>query len=245
VDTDDPAQLRARLAEVQDELDRTRSALSATLADLQTARHCPLTGLPTRALFLASAPALLRPGRAVALLDINDFKGINDTRGHAAGDEVLAEFGTRLASWSARGDYWARLGGDEFAGVLDLSGLDWAAKLHGLMTGLRAPIDITDPATHRDELGDYTVSVRASIGLAPVSLSTNLRELMRGADLAMYRAKMLAGGWTIYNPTEDGDFAVVPFPRSRARFVGPRDSSGGLAVSCSGNVGATSMEIRD
>lgn len=243
--TDEAACLRAQLADVQGELDRTRSALSATLADLNSARHCPLTGLPTRALFTASAPALLRPGHAVALLDINDFKGVNDTRGHDAGDEVLAEFGARLASWSARGDYWARLGGDEFAGVLDLTDLDWSVRLYDLLTELRAPIPITDPTTHREEVGDYTITVSASIGLAPVSLSNNLRELMRGADLAMYRAKMTgstrSGGWTVYNPADDGDLTIVPAPRSRSRFVGPRGGSVALVTPYPAGCGVPSV----
>ena len=101
-----------------------RKAFEAQLAH-QAAFHDPVTGLPNRALFRDRVEqALARQHRhdqalAVLFIDLDDFKTINDSLGHAAGDELLTEVGRRLAACVRGGDTAARLGGDEFAILLE------------------------------------------------------------------------------------------------------------------------------
>jgi diguanylate cyclase len=152
------------------------------------ASHDPLTDLPNRGLFheLASnalARAARRQGIVAALfLDLDGFKSVNDSLGHAAGDQFLVAVGRRLSEAVRPGDVVARLGGDEFAILLeDLQRPeDASAVAERLLEALRPPMVL-----HRKEL-----FVRASIGIA---LNTSGREdadqLVRNADVAMYIAK--------------------------------------------------------
>ena len=89
---------------------------------LATARRDPLTGLHTRAGWTTRAEHLLakHPGALVLLVDLDDFKTINDTHGHAAGDAVLTATAQRLADWCGRHGIAARLGGDEFAAIVKI-----------------------------------------------------------------------------------------------------------------------------
>jgi diguanylate cyclase (GGDEF)-like protein len=123
---------------------------------------------------------------AVMLLDLDDFKDINDTLGHAAGDAVLSAVGRRLRGAVRGRDTVARLGGDEFAIVMsDAAGPDAAIAL-----GERLLQDIREPIP----LGDTTVRVGGSIGIALATPSVHDADtLMRNADLALYRAKAAAG----------------------------------------------------
>ncbi len=157
--------------------------------------HDALTGLPNRALFrdrtqqaLARAHNGRKPsaGRvAVLFADLDDFKSINDSLGHGAGDELLKEVSARLTATLRTEDTIARLGGDEFAILLeDLPDAKAAEITAGrLLAALQAPI-----AVHTSEGGD--VVARASIGVA---LSTGpddtAEDLLRDADAAMYAAK--------------------------------------------------------
>jgi diguanylate cyclase (GGDEF)-like protein len=150
------------------------------------AHHDALTELPNRVLLADNLSATLdtveREHRslAVLLLDVDDFKAINDTLGHEFGDRVLNEIAQRLRGAVGEHDMLARLGGDEFAVVLkgDLSDAETAAQR--LLTALDLPMDI-------DTL---SVRVAASIGIAcfPQHGRTS-RELMRHADVALYCAK--------------------------------------------------------
>ncbi|MFF8191891.1 GGDEF domain-containing protein [Streptomyces bobili] len=154
---------------------------------LNTARRDPLTGLVTRDGFTRRATVLLKDPRAVVVLaDIDRFKHINDTFGHAAGDALLKATAERLAHHTGPRGVAGRLGGDEFAAVLiDDHGTagDLLAVLHRV---LARPVDGQDPAVHT------TVSlgwVRAADFPAD-----NLSALLRRADEAMYAAKQARTG---------------------------------------------------
>ncbi|HTN24590.1 MAG TPA: EAL domain-containing protein [Solirubrobacteraceae bacterium] len=152
---------------------------------LHQAFHDPLTDLPNRALFLDRLDlGLSRVQRsksklAVLFLDIDRFKFVNDSLGHAAGDELLREVAARLVASIRPGDTAARFGGDEFAILLeDVEGI--AAVEHvalRILRALRAPFSVAG----RD------VFVSASIGIAMEAASAG--DMIRDADLAMYRAK--------------------------------------------------------
>jgi diguanylate cyclase (GGDEF)-like protein/PAS domain S-box-containing protein len=154
--------------------------------------HDSLTGLANRALFenrLAHALEGLRRregGLAVVFVDLDDFKTVNDSLGHTAGDELLRAVGERLR-YNLRGsDTAARLGGDEF-GVL----LDGAATAEAATEASRRLVAALEPSFTID--GRH-LNVSASLGIA---LTTNgretMEELMRNADLAMYEAKRRGG----------------------------------------------------
>jgi diguanylate cyclase (GGDEF)-like protein len=163
------------------------------------ARHDALTGLPNRRLFsvnLETALARAQKGKicyALLLIDLDDFKKVNDIQGHQAGDMVLCEVGRRLDASLRKNDTLARLGGDEFAiitqGGADLQEhLEQTKRLAGRLLGIiRRPI----------EIGDTKVEIGASIGIASFAadsesnpgVTDDVTSLLRAADIAMYRAK--------------------------------------------------------
>lgn len=132
---------------------------------------------------------------ALLLFDVDDFKRINDTLGHHAGDRVLAEFGLRLRRGVRAGDLAVRLGGDEFAVLTSrLKSADEAELLAAhLLQTLSVPIAVDD----------IELSVRSSAGIAVYGEDgDNVRDLLRAADLAMYAAKGLGTGlWQRYSPS--------------------------------------------
>ncbi|GIF05885.1 GGDEF domain-containing protein [Actinoplanes siamensis] len=140
----------------------------------------PLTGIANRRAFdRAVELAAGRPGEiAVLLVDTDNFKTINDTRGHAAGDEALRAIAAALAGQVAPGDLIARLGGDEFAALL--AGADTTAAVGVASRMVRAVRDIPDCIA--------TVSV--GIALAP---GAAVRSAVHRADIAMYRVKRHGG----------------------------------------------------
>ncbi|WP_432188648.1 GGDEF domain-containing protein [Streptomyces sp. Tue6028] len=154
---------------------------------LDTARRDPLTGLVTRDGFTRRATALLKDPRAVVVLaDVDRFKQINDTHGHAAGDALLKATGERLTRHVGRAGVAGRLGGDEFAAVLiDEHGTaaDLLAVLHGT---LARPVDGHDPA----------VATSVSLGWVRAAdfPEDGLSGLLRRADEAMYAAKQGRAG---------------------------------------------------
>jgi diguanylate cyclase (GGDEF)-like protein len=152
------------------------------------ATHDALTRLPNRVLFGQRLnKALTAPGDrpvCVALIDLDDFKEVNDTLGHEVGDLLLVAVAQRLAACIRVEDTVARLGGDEFVVVLDGAGpaaADLAADR--MIAALRQPV-----------LADgHELPIRASIGIADGRSGDDASELLRHADIAMYAAKNLAG----------------------------------------------------
>jgi diguanylate cyclase (GGDEF)-like protein len=143
-----------------------------------------LTGLVNRrGLAEISAGILQRPGtHALLLFDLDRFKPINDTLGHAAGDQVLQVLGRRLKQHSRERDVAARLGGDEFVLLIDQCPTrpELDAVIGRLRGELEAPIG----------LGAHTVQVSASVGVAIAPADgSELDVLLRAADWAMYAAK--------------------------------------------------------
>ncbi|MFI1291618.1 GGDEF domain-containing protein [Streptomyces sp. NPDC020792] len=145
---------------------------------LAAARRCPLTGLLTRDGWeKAALRRVLQGNAAVAVIDLDGFKGVNDTFGHAAGDAVLKATGHRLHLWAGASDGTAgRLGGDEFA--LVMSADDFQSGIEQLHELLAAPVDWQG----------QLLKVGASIGAVPTDGLT-LSEALAHADQAMYRAK--------------------------------------------------------
>ncbi|WP_262063956.1 GGDEF domain-containing protein [Streptomyces sp. STR69] len=156
---------------------------------LRIARTDPLTGLSTRDPFTSRAlRTTARRPLSVLLLDVDRFKHVNDTFGHAAGDAVLAAIGRRLQQWSSEhGGFAGRLGGDEFAAAVDLDDSATTA-LDDLVHRLQQSVDIDEPAP---------LSPRVSIGFCRPAdrpgLPFDVR--LRAADEAMYAAKSLGTRW--------------------------------------------------
>ena len=144
------------------------------------ALHDTLTSLPNRALVLDRAEHLLagRRGSVSALfLDLDGFKELNDTLGHAAGDHLLRVVAGRLSDAIRDDDTLARMGGDEF--VLLVNGSDPELLAERLLAILREPI----------ELDGSAFTVTASIGVARATGEVTADQLVREADVAMYQAK--------------------------------------------------------
>ncbi len=165
----------------------------ALRAERHAALHDPLTGLPNRRAFCELGGALVAdPGRRLVavMVDLDDFKRVNDTLGHAAGDEVLATLAGRFAAY-ADGNLAARLGGDEFAGLLatttDAGGRPYPD-----------PQELADVLADPVWVAGHTVRVTASIGMVPVREPTDLAQVLRDADAAMYRAKTIRCTATVY-----------------------------------------------
>jgi diguanylate cyclase (GGDEF)-like protein len=148
-----------------------------------------LTGLPNRVLALDRAEQMLARGRRIQVpvaalyVDIDGFKHVNDTFGHAAGDEFLKIVAGRLQSVIRESDTGARLAGDEFLVLLEGSSLDAGPELvaERLLDVLREPYDMND------KIGRH-VSLTASIGIAYGQRAT-AEEMLADADVALYAAK--------------------------------------------------------
>ena len=189
----------ARLTGVVSDLRRTLSQRRVLEAELERrALHDPLTGLANRAVFndrLEHALARRQHPVAVLFLDLDDFKTVNDTLGHAAGDAVLRSAADSLRRTVRPADTVARLGGDEFAVLLDDSLDMYEAGLVAdrLISALQTPASV---AGHQDAIG-------ASIGISLGSgASHTAEELMREADIAMYVAKGKGKGrFTMFDAT--------------------------------------------
>ncbi|WP_433853008.1 diguanylate cyclase domain-containing protein [Stenotrophomonas nitritireducens] len=156
------------------------------------AMHDMLTGLPNRALFMdrlesAHHRAVRNEGMfALVYVDVDGFKGVNDTWGHAAGDALLVELARRLRGSLRENDTVARLGGDEFALVLeDLEDVDAARRrLEDVRLCLQAPMAYTGDG------GEVNLSIAASIGLATYPADgAEVGALLHAADQAMYLVK--------------------------------------------------------
>jgi diguanylate cyclase (GGDEF)-like protein len=171
------------------QLEQSLSSLSRLKEELQhKAYHDALTGLANRAFFAQSVAQRLESADAsgmvpvVLFLDLDDFKIVNDTLGHAAGDALLAAVGERIQATLRAGDLAARIGGDEFAVLLwDTPDLPVARRVAERLIGA---FDTGSPSD------GVVVNAHVSIGVAtgrPGSGSAD--ELLRNADVAMYSAK--------------------------------------------------------
>jgi diguanylate cyclase (GGDEF)-like protein/PAS domain S-box-containing protein len=177
--------------------DRQRLIEALALVELTTgelehqALHDSLTGLPNRALIIDRAEQMLARSRrqhtaaAALFIDLDNFKDINDSLGHAAGDQLLQAVSARFTAALRDSDTLGRLGGDEFVVVVEGSSLDAGAEqlAERLLDVLREPFALTS-IDGRTRL--HTVT--ATVGIAEGDRAT-ADELLRDADLAMYRAK--------------------------------------------------------
>jgi diguanylate cyclase (GGDEF)-like protein len=175
-----------------------REVTESTLALAHQATHDSLTGLANRQAVLARAQALLdgpsaeRTGAAVLYIDVDEFKRINDTLGHLAGDALLERVGNRIAAATATG-ITARPGGDEFV-VVVVGPVDEGEA--GRVAGA-----ITDALTVSFDLRGRDVRVTASIGIARLDGATTAEEILARADAAMYTAKRAGKGMTaVFDP---------------------------------------------
>jgi len=160
---------------------RDREVLMARLA--HESRHDELTGLGNRKLLIERATmAMASPvgSVAIAVVDLDDFKAINDTFGHLVGDEVLREVGARLAALVEAPDTVVRTGGDEFAALFAFGSVDVEAISRMLRSAFDRPVRVNG----------IDIAVAASVGVAQhPRASTSLEALLRAADDAMYAHK--------------------------------------------------------
>jgi diguanylate cyclase (GGDEF)-like protein len=184
--------LRALSRQVVAQLElRRHLALATDLAEQHRdlSERDPLTGLYNRRFFNDELSRRLSQGGSGALLviDLDDFKSINDTLGHDAGDEVLGKVATAISSALRAEDFVARLGGDEFAVVLgrveNADALPVADKLRQAIRAIDGP-------------GGERRTLDASIGGALFTRGGDLDELMREADRNMY-AKKRGAAWSV------------------------------------------------
>ncbi|GIF22346.1 diguanylate cyclase (GGDEF)-like protein/PAS domain S-box-containing protein [Actinoplanes tereljensis] len=188
--------------------DPTVGGLVLTLGDVTERRrleddlshlafHDGLTGLANRVMFrnrLEQAFVAAGPGGgnlSVLFVDLDDFKEVNDTLGHAVGDELLVTVGSRITDVVGEHALSARMGGDEFAVLLegcpDAAAADAVAAR--IVASLAVPFEVSDGLG-----GSHIVSGAASVGVAASTDADSATELLRHADLALYQAKGGAKG---------------------------------------------------
>ena len=177
------------------------------------AYHDVLTGLANRALFegrLAEALDACESGAhaALLLLDLDDFKAVNDTLGHGIGDELLVAFAERLRHATRAADTLCRFGGDEFLVLVEgLSGPEEADEIAGrILQACSSPF----------KLGSFTVVQKASIGVVPLERGGgDARRVLEYADTAMYEAKRLGKGRRVVFEPAVHERAVERFELAR------------------------------
>lgn len=170
--------VRGRVLNVRDVSERR--ALEERLA--WQAEHDALTGLPNRVALHKRLRVLAQQGRGgLLLIDLDGFKHVNDSMGHAAGDRLLREIGARLTALGPPSAFVCRLGGDEFAVVVEASQEEDTTRQEAerVLRAIAAPL----------ELQGRRVDLSASVGFAQAGPLLGPSELLRNADLAMYAAK--------------------------------------------------------
>lgn len=183
------AQIGGQLGQGLDELDLKRNLEEERSKQGYLARHDALTGLPNRLALLESLPQALARARrhktllAVGIMDLDEFKPVNDTWGHAAGDQILQELGRRLAGAVRETDLVARLGGDEFAFMLE--GLTQPECLPIALARIHATVE------HPFELsGGRSARVGLSLGVTLYPQDdADTDALLSHADTALYDIK--------------------------------------------------------
>jgi diguanylate cyclase (GGDEF)-like protein/PAS domain S-box-containing protein len=200
---DDSGEIVAVLRSGEDVTERRRA--EAQVAYL--AYHDALTGLPNRAQLEEQLRLDLvrarRSGEAVALVcfDLDNFKLVNDSLGHAGGDELLRETARRVSDLVRGGDVLARQGGDEFLLLMHCSGADAAASAaqqaaRRIAAALERPFEIADAEFH--------VGVSIGVALFPEH-ATDAESLLKRADAAMYQAKRTGSGSVALYQQQEGD----------------------------------------
>jgi diguanylate cyclase (GGDEF)-like protein len=184
-----------------------RRLIEDAAASQHQALHDPLTGLPNRTLFyqeltrawssVAAAPDNGRGTVGLLTIDLNEFKAVNDTLGHQAGDQLLIAAGKRMRQTARATDIVARLGGDEFAVVLP--------EIADAAAAVEAAKRIARALRGDFRLDAGTVAISGSIGLALGTAAADTEDLVRHADAAMYRAKSTGLDVAVYNPSTDAE----------------------------------------
>ncbi len=176
-----------------DELDTKRRLSDLQLEESHRARHDLLTSLPNRFALTQYLPRALAGARedgsvlAVGMIDLDDFKPVNDTWGHAAGDRLLREFAQRMRAAVRKFDVLARLGGDEFVVIIEQIDAEQVLGqlgdvLRRLHTAVQSPFELAP---------DCRVRVGMTMGIALYPLDGEDPDaLVRQADAAMYQAKL-------------------------------------------------------
>ena len=163
-----------------------------------------LTTLPNRQLFLDRLDHALSISRrdkskfALLMMDLNLFKQVNDSLGHAAGDELLVQVGKRLKDIARESDTFARLGGDEFSGILyDIHSLKYACNVAGKINA-----KMKEPFLLEGE----SIKIGIAIGIAMYEgQQTDVKSLLAQADSSMYEAKKGSVGYSAYNHAANSD----------------------------------------
>jgi len=182
-------------------LEDSLAALTELKEELRyQALHDSLTMLANRTLFREKVERALERCKdrirfvAVLFLDLDDFKVVNDSLGHAAGDQMLIAVAGRLQGACRPGDTVARLGGDEFAVLVE--------DITDTSEALAVADRITDKLGAVFSVEGKKVSTRASIGIAFAEQDEDPDQLLRNADAAMYAAKRNGkGGWQVFEPS--------------------------------------------
>ncbi|UCV30130.1 putative bifunctional diguanylate cyclase/phosphodiesterase [Ferribacterium limneticum] len=193
--------LEIQVAARTEELKRTNSQLEGEISERRQAQsklnylayHDPLTGLANRRCFIERLEESLRETArhgerlAVLFIDLDQFKQVNDSLGHGVGDELLVSVAARLSEHVRLIDMLARLGGDEFICLMEAVRDEDEVELLAR--------EILGAFEYPFKLGDHELYLTASVGisLCPADAHSVL-DLMRNADTAMYRAKMLGRG---------------------------------------------------
>lgn len=190
---------------------RLRRQVDELSTELAAERISPTTGLPSRRHFTRLATAAYPDAGAVLLADLDGLKAINDTRGHAAGDVVLAEVADRLRAALGTCALLGSLGGDEFAAVLPVVPAphhldrvhDWATEALPLPGG-----------------AEITPGLSLGVALREQLAGLSFAEALHAADVAMYDAKAARGGWRLYHPSTHGRPELEHAPARRIRHHG-------------------------
>lgn len=201
-------ELELRIQERTIQLEKANRELQREITERQIAEelliynalHDSLTGLPNRILFVDRAEMLLKKSKrnhdyvfALLFLDFDRFKLINDSLGHMVGDQLLIAISQLLQDSVRMSDTIARLGGDEFTILLD--------DIHDVSEPLIVAERIQQALKSPIVVEGFTVFTSVSIGIAVSSIEyVSSSELLRDADIAMYRAKERGGCYEIFNP---------------------------------------------
>ncbi|MET8912477.1 diguanylate cyclase [Micromonospora sp. NPDC004551] len=177
---------------------RLRNRLTDAIWQLE---HDPVTGMLNRAGLIAAHATLTAAGTAgpviVVLIDLDDFKPVNDTHGHDRGDNILAAIGRRITDIAAlHGGTAARLSGDEYAALLPVRTPDLDRIADTFVALIAQPVELTTDGT------PITATVTASVGIALAESTDPFEEVaLRRADIAMYHAKHHGrNGHAVYEP---------------------------------------------